>query len=114
MLGFSQTKIIKKKTWTTSPSIVDVNLGLRYVTVECNVVDTEKNFDRHGKQSKIVATFPVMTEQSLNSSVTHYRERESEAPIVNGDRNLFKFFVDTNLGKTKKVDLKIMLEIYLE
>ena len=48
MLGFPKSKIIKEKTWTTSSSVVDVNLGLRYVTVKCNAVDMEKNFDRYG------------------------------------------------------------------
>ena len=114
MLEFPITKGIIKKAWTTSPSVVDVNLGLKYVTVECGAVDMEKNFDRWGKRSKVVATFPVTTEQSLNNSVSHYRDIESEAPIVNGDHNFLEFFVDTNLGKTKKVDVKIMLELYFE
>ena len=110
LLGFPNHQIVKKNVKITSPSTVDVNLGLRYVTVECNHADSEKNYDRNGKYSKIIATFPVTTEQSLNNSVTHYGSREIEAAIVNGDHNLLEFTVGTNI--TKNVDLKIAMEIY--
>ena len=111
LLGFPKDKVIQANAWTTS-SNVDVNLGLRYVTVECSSVDTDRNFDRNGKKSKVIATLPVTTEQSLNSSVTHYRDLTSEVAVVNGDHNLFEFKVGTNLGK--EVDLRVMLELYLE
>ena len=112
MLGFPKNKIIQANAWTVSPSNVDVNLGLRYVTVEGNTADTDKNFDRHGKKSKVIVTLPVTAEQSLNSSVTHYRDFTSEVAVVNGDHNVFEFFVGTNLKTV--VNLKIMLELYLE
>ena len=112
LLGFPKNKAIRANTWTTSPSNVDVNLGLRYVTVECSSVDTDRNFDRYGKRSKVIATLPVTTEQSLNSSVTHYRDLTNEVAVVNGDHNVFEFKVGTNLEK--EVDLKVMLELYLE
>ena len=112
LLGFPNDKIIQVNTWTNCPSNVDVNLGLRYVTVECSSVDTDRNFDRKGKKSKVIATLPVTTEQSLNSSVTHYRDLTSEVAIVNGDHNVFEFKVGTNLQK--EVDLKVVLELYLE
>ena len=112
MLGFPKDTTVRANTWTNSPSNVDVNLGLRYVTVECSSVDTDRNFDRHGKRSKVIATLPVTSEQSLNSSVTHYRDLTSEVAVVNGDHNLFEFDVNTNVDK--KVDLKVMLELYLE
>ena len=127
MLGFPKSTTVNANTWTKSPSNVDVNLRLRYVTVECNHTDTDKNFDRYGKRSKVIATLPVITEQSLNSSVTHYRDFVSEVSVVNGDRNLFEFFVGTNLNTDEffvgtnltedyktNVNLKIMLELYLE
>ena len=60
-------KVIQANTWTNSPSNVDVNLCLRYVTVDCSSVDTDRNFDRHGKRSKVIAALPVTNEQSLIS-----------------------------------------------
>ena len=113
LLGFPDTQIVKKPVKITSPSVVNVNLGLRYVTVECNHADAEKIYDRNGKHSKIVATFPVTTEQSLNNFVTHYEDLQFEAPIVNGDHNLFEFTVGTNMDrKVERNDLKIIMEVY--
>ena len=112
LLGFPEDQIVKRNKKITSPSVADVNLELRYVTVECNHADNEKNYDRNGKYSKIVATFPVTTKQSLNNSVTHYRDVETDAAIVNDHHNLFEFTVGTNINVN--VDLKIAMEIYFE
>ena len=113
LLGFPNHQVAKKGVKITSPSVVDVNLGLRYVTVECNHTDSEKNYDRNGKRSKIIATFSVTTEQSLNNSVTHYGDLQFEAPIVNGDHNLLEFTVGTNIDrKVERNDLEIAMEIY--
>ena len=101
MLGFPKDTTVGANTWTNSPSTVDVNLGLRYLTVECSSVDTDRNLDRHGKRSKVIAMLPVTSEQSLNSSVTHFRDLTSEVAVVNGDHNLFEFNVNTR-QKTKK------------
>ena len=112
LLGFPKDKVIQANTCTNSPSNVDVNLGLRYVTVECSSVDTDRNIDRYRKRSKVIVIHLVTTEQSLNSPVTHYRDLTSEVAVVNGDHNVFEFKVGTNLEK--EVDLKVMLELYLE
>ena len=72
LLGFPVNKVIQPNTWRNSPSHVDANLGLQYVTVACNCVDTDRNFDSNGRRSKVIATVPVASEQSLNSSVTFY------------------------------------------
>ena len=58
LLGFPVNKIIQPNTWTNSPSNVDVNLGLRYVTVECNCVDTDRNFDSNGRRARLSLRFP--------------------------------------------------------
>ena len=85
MLCFPKDTTVKANTWTKSPSNVDVNLSLRYVTVECSSVDANRNFDRRGKRSKVIATLPVTSEQSLNSSVTFYDNVTSEVAVVNGE-----------------------------
>ena len=111
-LGFPVNTITQANTWTNSPSNVDVNLGLRYVTVGCNCVDTDRNFDSNGKRSKVIATIPVTSEQSLNESVTFYNNIHSSVSILNGDHNVFEFDVNMNIGN--KVDLSVMFELYLE
>ena len=112
LLGFPVNKIIQPNTWTNSPSNVNVNLGLRYVTIGCNCVDPDRNFDSNGRRSKVIATVPVTSEQSLNSSVTFYDNIRSEVSVLNGDHNMFEFDVNTNIGN--KVGLTIMFEVYVE
>ena len=112
LLSFPVNEVIQPNTWTNSPSNVDVNLGLRHVTIGCNCVDTDRNFDSTERRSKIIATVPVTSEQSLNSSVTFYDNIRSEMSVLNGDHNMFEFDVNTNIGN--KVGLTIMLEVYVE
>ena len=112
LLGFSVNKVIRPNTWTNSPSNVDINLGLQSVTVECNCVDTDRNFDSNGRRSKVIATVPVTSEQSLSSSITFYGTTKSEVSVLNGDHNMFELNVDTNIGN--KVGLTIMFELYVE
>ena len=109
LLGFLEDKVIKRKTWTQSGSTVDVNLGLRYVRVACDMIDLGKNFDRDGKRSKVFATFPITTDQSLNGTVSHYTEREFEAPITNGDHTTLEFYVDSNIGD---ISASVTFELY--
>ena len=112
LLGFPANTVIQANTWTNSPSSVDVNLGLRYVTVSCNCVDADRNFDTSGRRSKVIATIPVTSEQSLNSSVTFYDNIHSVVSVLNGDHNMFEFNVNTNIGN--KVGLTVMFELYVE
>ena len=112
LLAFPVNKVIQPNTWTNSPSNVDVNLGLRYVTIGCNCVDIDRNFDSNGKRSKVIATIPVTSEQSLNSSVTFYNNIHSEVSVLNGDHNMFELNINTNIGN--KVGLTVMFEMYVE
>ena len=112
LLGFPVNTVKQANTWTNSPSNVDVNLGLQYVTVGCDCVDTDRNFDSNGRRSKVITTIPITSEQSLNSSVTFYDNIHSEVSVLNGDHNMFEFDVSTNIGN--KVGLTIMFELYVE
>ena len=98
LLGFPVNKVIQPNTRVNSPLNVDVNLGLRYVTVECNCVDTDRNFDSSGRRSKVIATVPITSEQSLNSTITFYDAIKSEVSVLNGDHNMLELNVDTNTG----------------
>ena len=111
LLGFPVNKVVQPNTWTNSPSNVDVNLGLRYVTIGCNCVDTDRNFDSNGRRNKVIAMVPVTSEQSLNSSVTTTTSAVRFS-VMNGDHNMFEFDVNTNISN--KVGLTIMFEVYVE
>ena len=111
LLGFPANTVVQANAWKNSPSNVDVNLGLRYVTVECNCVDTDKNFNSARKGSKVVVTVPVTSEQILDSTVILYEDIYSEVSVVNGDHGNFEFNVGTNIGE--KVDLTLMVEVHV-
>ena len=51
LLGFPPNAIIPKNTKTKSPSVVDINRGLHYITIGCNCVNTDRNFDTNGNPS---------------------------------------------------------------
>ena len=40
LLGFPENEIVNSGTWKISPSVVDINKGLRYVNINCNIVNT--------------------------------------------------------------------------
>ena len=112
LLGFPENTIIPKDTKSKSPFVVDINRGLRYVTLGCNCVDIDRNFDTNGNQSRVFARIPVTTEQSLNESVTPYDNIHTSVSVLNGEHSTFQFDVNTNIGYS--VGLTVMFELYIE
>ena len=112
LLGFPKNTIIPKNTKTKSPLVVDINRGLRYITIGCNCVNTDRNFDTDGNPSRVFARIPVTTEQSLNESVTTYDNIHTSVSVLNGDHSMFEFDVNTNIGYD--VGLTVMFELYIE
>ena len=87
-------------------------MGLKFVTIGCDCVNTIENFNINGKRSNIIATFPITTEQSLNETVTFCKDVNFEAPLTNGTHNSFNFHVGTNVGDDVK--LNILIECYIK
>ena len=69
LLGFPENTIVPKNTKSKSPFVVDINRGLRYVTLGCNCVNTDRNFDTYGNRSRVFARIPVTTEQRIRHTV---------------------------------------------
>ena len=112
LLGFEANTIISKNTKTKSPLVNDINRGLKYITIGCNCVNTDRNFDTYGNPSQVFARIPVTTEQSLNESVTTYNNIHTSISVLNGDHSRFQFDVKTNIGYD--VGLTVMFELYIE
>ena len=110
-LGFPENTIIPKNTKTKSSSVVDINRGLQYITIGCNCVNTDRNFDTDGNPSRVFARIPVTTEQSLNESMTTYDYIHTSVSVLSGD-SMFEFDVNTNIGYN--VGLTVMFELYIE
>ena len=66
LLGFPENEIVSSGTWETSPGVVDVNRGLRYVNINCNIVDTLGNIDTDGHRSYALASLPIPSDKLLN------------------------------------------------
>ena len=112
LLRFPENAVIPENTRTKSPSVVDINRGLRYITIGCNCVDTDRNFDTNGDHSRVFARIPVTTEQSLNESMTFYDNIHTSVSVLNGDHSTFEFDVNTNIGYDD--ELTVMFELYIE
>ena len=76
LLGFPTTYTMTPKVWRTSLNAVDINLGLRYVTLDCNSINSARNFNRQGKQSQTLFTFPILSNQNLSSAVSYFSNIE--------------------------------------
>ena len=124
LVGFEKDTTIPQDTWKDSGT-VNINMGLKYITIGCDCVNTLKNFDTNGERSKTIATFPITAEQSLNGSVTFYKDVNFEAPLTNGTHTYFNFHVGTNVisdndakvtggGDAHDVELDILIECYIK
>ena len=111
LLGFPENEVVNSGTWKTSPSVVDVNKGLRYVNINCNIVNTEGNIDTDGRWSCALAALSIPSGQLLNSTVTPFKGIDSSVKIANGQFNRIVFNVVTNIED--KVDMSLLLELYI-
>ena len=110
LLGFPVNKILSNGSWVTSPKVVDVNRGLRFVNINCSIVDTLSNFNTDGKRSQTIVSIPIPTDQSLNSTVTFFKNINGKVKI-NECFNRIIFDVNTNIKNEVKMDLLLELTI---
>ena len=110
LIGFEKDTVITRGTKKDSGE-VNVNSGLRFVTIGCDIVNDVKNFNVKGCRSKTIATFPITTEEPLFHYVSYYKDVNFEAPVINGIHNCLKFYVDTNIDE--EVEMNLLIECYL-
>ena len=67
-------------TETESPRKVEINRGLRYVEVSCDIVDRSRVID----PLLVISTLLVTTYGSLKGTVVHYKDIECRVPIRKG------------------------------
>ncbi len=98
LLGFPLSYTVTQKVWRTSLNAVDINLGLKCVTLNCDSINSARNFSRQGKRSQTLFTFPILPNQNLSSAVTYFSNIGSTTPINNGIYNSLTFTIDSNTG----------------
>ena len=113
LLGFPEDHKLSVGKTTASPNPVDVNHGLRWLTVTCDLIDSSKNTDLDGNQSTVLAFLPITPGTRLNSNCYVY-ERDAYAwrPAKNAIVSQMNFTVNSNI--TEKVDVNILMNIALE
>ena len=105
LIGFERNKVVPVGAYVDSGN-VDVNLGLRYFTIGCNLVNEFLNKNKRQGPSNVTATIPIVADETLNGSVTNFGDQRWCAPLGNGERNNIEFYVkDNTLNQVLKLSL---------
>lgn len=111
LLGF-KSGFFDASTTTKSDEQVNINNGLKYVKVRCNIVDNQCNINEMGKKDDTIVSLPITSTQPLFGSVQSYFDIESKIHIDNGVINQLHFSVTDQDEKPINIG-KILLECYL-
>ena len=112
LLGFPENHEVTAGTSAASPKPVDVNHGLRYLTVTCDLIDQSKNIDLDGNESNILAFLPVTPGTRLNSNCYVYERDNAWRAAKNAIVSEMEFEVTSNISA--EVDVNILLDLALE
>ena len=112
LLGFPENHKVAGKATEVSPKPVDVNHGLRYLIVTCDLIDQTKNIDLDGNESNILAFLPITPGTRLNSNCYVYERDNAWRAATNSIVSEVEFNVTSNISE--KVDVNILLDLALE
>ena len=112
LLGFPENHKVAGKATEVSPKPVDVNHGLRYLIVTCDLIDQTKNIDLDGNESNILAFLLITPGTRLNSNCYVYERDNAWRAATNSIVSEMEFNVTSNISE--KVDVNILLDLALE
>ena len=112
LLGFPENYEMASDATDTSPKVVDINHGLRYLQVECDFIDEAKNSWK-GEDSTVLAFIPVTPGTRLNSTSYVYEKKGAPRYTKTGIVSKMVFTVKSNVPDLK-VDADILMDITLE
>ena len=104
LLGFDKNTMLPAQTKKLSPNSADLNRGLKYITVSCDIVDDTRNIGVDGKRSNVIATIPVPYDIDLKHAITQHdidTRLKNGIPLQNGCFNNLTFDINTNMGPLK-------------
>ena len=104
LLGFAENHQLAAKTNEASSNPVDVNHGLRWLTVTCDLIDQSKNIDLDGEESDILAFLPITPGTRLNSSCYVYETENAWRTAKNAVVAEMVFTVNSNISVNVDVD----------
>ena len=110
LLGFdADTTMVKGRGKSHHP--VDVNLGLRYLTITCDLADAFRNVDINGSVNTNIAYLPIPPGTRLNSTVSVYNENH---PLVFTKEDIvteMTFTINSNISTEVEVDALLNLVV---
>ncbi len=109
LLGFNANTTIPTGQTPEAPHPVDVNLGLRYLTIACDLVDSFRNVDINGGVDTNIAYLPIPPGTRLNSTVSVYNENH---PVVLTKEDIvteMTFTLGSNI--TNEVEADVLLNL---
>jgi hypothetical protein len=114
LLGFDKNTALPAQTRKLSQNSEDLNRGLKYITVSCDIVADTRNIGVDGKRSNVIATIPVPNDIDLKDAITqHYIDTRltDGIPLQNGCFNNLTFDINTNMGPLEIGS--VLLELYI-
>ena len=111
LLGFNVDTTIPTGQTPEAPHPVDVNLGLRYLTIACDLVNSFRNVDINGGVNTNIAYLPIPPGTRLNSTVSIYNENH---PVVLTKEDIVAdvtFTVDSDITNEVEVDVLLNLVV---
>ena len=115
LLGFPADKDIEDHQIHTipykSPKAVDVNSGLRYLTVTCDLVNSFRNVDINGSVNTNIAYLPIPPGTRLNSTVSVYNENHPLVPVKEDIVTEMTFTINSNISILVDVDVLLNLVV---
>ncbi len=112
LLGFSADTTIQQGR-VESPHAVDVNSGLRYLTITCDLVNALRNVDTDGSVNTNIAYLPISPGTRLNSSVSIYNDgNHPSVPVKEDIVTEITFTIDSNIPIP--VDADVLLNLVVD
>ncbi len=111
LLGFEKDMHIETNDILTSPNKVNINRGLRYVTIPCDLVSSDNNIDSEWRRSTVISSLRITTTQSLKGTVSHNTDIERRVPIDKGSYDRIEFSVEGD-NSAKNIG-SVLLEVYI-
>ena len=99
-------------TATTTPSdMVNINRGLRRISVECDIVDRCNNIGIDGQPSKVITSIPIPADKTLKGTLSHHNDINSTVKVNRGTFHSLKFTVNSNVDRYAG---DVLLELYIK
>ncbi len=110
LLGFNSNTSIPTGQTPEAPNQVDVNLGLRYLTIGCDLANSFRNVNTDGHVDTNITYLPIPPGTRLNSTVSVYENH----PVVLTKEDIvteMTFMLGSNISEEVKADVLLNLVV---